>query len=363
MAKVHWAITPQSADDCTAESSPTISPILRPPTDTAPHLEATFTGEQTVPAPMCMKRLLVPLDGTAEAERTLPYASMMARLLHAHLTLGHVTPTTGPGNLAKALHVAGSDQLTTQQVFEPGALPYLQNLRWRLILPPERIHIHHISAPSVVDGLLELVEADNISLITLGLRSHSDTDHFRLGTVVDSLIRNCTTPVLLIPPNISADCSLFTLRHILVPVDGSALAEEALAPLLGLLDQSQGSAGEPLAVTLLRVAENKSKVPECQSYLEALQAVLVQMPVCSRVQVRTEVIIGSAPGAIVDRIGRGARREEVSDTCPAGQVDLLIMATHGRRGIERLVLGSVADYVTPRIHVPVLLVRPRYLHV
>jgi nucleotide-binding universal stress UspA family protein len=218
----------------------------------------------------------------------------------------------------------------------------------------------------VVNGILDLVEVDDIGLIAFGLRSHGSADHFRLGTVVDGLIRKSTTPVLLIPPDVRAGGSLFTLRHILVPLDGSAVAEEALAPLLGLLDRTQGRAGEPLAVTLLRVAENRGQVPECQTYLEALREVLMQMPVCTRAQVRAEIIVGSAPGALVGRTLHGSREiEELDDAaaCPAGPVDLLIMATHGREGMERLVLGSVAEYVVPRVHVPVLLVHPVYLKV
>jgi nucleotide-binding universal stress UspA family protein len=329
-------------------------------TDVEALLASSFTRQETLPAPQPLMRLLVPLDGTAEAERSLPYASAFARLLHAHLTLGHITSTFDANRLAQALHLAGSDRLTAQQAFEAQALPYLQDLRWRLSIPPEEVAMHHISAPSVVDGLLELMAADHIDLVTIGLQSRSGADHFRLGRVIDSLIRRSSTPVLLIPPRVSADSSLFTLRHILVSLDGSALAEQALAPLLGLLDQtSNSSAGGPLAVTLLRVAEDRSKLQDCSHYLEELRVVLMELPACSRVQVRAETIVGSAPGAIVGRIERGVQGQE--DPCPVGPVDLLIMATHGRGGVGRLLLGSVADYVLPRAEVPVLLVHPVYL--
>ncbi len=333
-------------------------------TDAEALLTSPFTGQETVPAPQRLRHLLVPLDGTPEAERSLPYASAFARLLHAHLTLSHITPTTDANLLAQALHIAGGDRLMAEQVFEPQALLYLQDLRWRLSVPPEEVNAHHISAPSVVEGLLELVAADHIDLVTAGLRSHSGADHFRLGRVIDSLIRKSSTPLLLIPPRVMVDTSLFTLRHILVLLDGSALAEEALAPLLGILDQTaSGSAGEPLAVTLLRVAENQSKVLECRNYLEALRVVLMDMPACSRVQVLTEAVIGSAPGTIVGRLKREIQGQEdaMINRSPVGPVDLLIMATHGRGGVGRLVLGSVADYVLPRAEVPVLLAHPVYL--
>jgi hypothetical protein len=136
-----------------------------------------------------------------------------------------------------------------------------------------------------------------------------------------------------------------------------------LAPLLGLLDQTKGSGGQPLAITLLRVAENRSQLPECWSYLETLRSVLMDVPVCSRVQVSAEATIGSAPVAIVGRVESRTQTDDDASagTCATDPVDLLIMATHGRGGVERLVLGSVADYVLPRVRVPVLLVHPVYL--
>jgi hypothetical protein len=73
-------------------------------TDPEVPLTSSFTGEQTVPAPRPIRRLLVPLDGPHEAERTLPYASTLARVLHARLILGHITPTAD----AKGRFVLGS---------------------------------------------------------------------------------------------------------------------------------------------------------------------------------------------------------------------------------------------------------------
>jgi nucleotide-binding universal stress UspA family protein len=340
------------------------SPVPQP-AESGPILTEPFTGEQTLPAPKLLRRLLVPLDGTPQAERTLPYASTFARLVHAHLTLGHITPTADANRLAQSLRLAGGDRLSTQRAFEPQALSYLRDLRWRLSTPPQQVDTRHINAPSVAEGLLELAGVDDSDLVIVGMRSHTDVDHFRLGKVVDNLIRKSTTPVLLIPPDVTAGSPLFTLRHILLSLDGSALAEEALAPLLGLLRQTHGCAGGPLEVTLLRVAENHRKLQECRNYLEAVRVVLQELPECARVQVRAQAMVGSAPGAIVGVVNEhGTWGKDIAgdDIGPEGTVDLLIMATHGRGGIGRLVLGSVADYVLPRVRVPVLLVHPAYLN-
>jgi nucleotide-binding universal stress UspA family protein len=54
----------------------------------------------------------------------------------------------------------------------------------------------------------------------------------------------------------------------------------------------------------------------------------------------------------------GPIADAILDTAVATDVDLIAMSTHGRGGLARLVLGSVADEVVRRTHVPVLLIRP-----
>jgi nucleotide-binding universal stress UspA family protein len=323
-----------------------------------------FSGAETLPAPRQLRRLLVPLDGSPESERTLPYASELAGLLHARLLLGHVTPTADAGGLGQVLHLPGSIREAEQQAFGPRAMPYLQDLRWRLTTPVDQVETLHIDAPSVVAGLLQMATASEADLVILGLRTHMSGDRMSLGNVVDSLIRRGSIPLLVIPPTVEAGSRLFTLRHILVPLDGSALAEEALAPLLGMLRETQGNPGAPLMVTLLGVAKAPADVPGIQRYLDRLRSVLMEMPTCAHAQVRVEARPpASAPGRIVARISpRGGASDMSGGGLEDEPVDLLIMATHGRGGVGRFLFGSVADYVLPRVPIPVLLVHPTYLN-
>jgi nucleotide-binding universal stress UspA family protein len=138
------------------------------------------------------------------------------------------------------------------------------------------------------------------------------------------------------------------LAKVLVPLDGSALAESALPTAIDLLG------GEPTAtLQLLRAAEAPTMlgsdpiesqvrvVREAEDYLEAVAARLKGGGVKG---VKTSVWYGPPAPAIVE----AAR---------VGKVDMIVMSTHGRTGLGRLVLGSVAESVLRGTHKPILLVR------
>jgi nucleotide-binding universal stress UspA family protein len=139
-------------------------------------------------------------------------------------------------------------------------------------------------------------------------------------------------------------------RKILVPLDGSPLAEAALD------DASAIAAAFGAELTLLQVMppdggalevggrevpiDEKEEMRRASTlaYLDALRA---RVP--SAVRMRLEASVGVAPDAIVQRAHDGG-------------FDLIVMGTHGRSGFKRWVLGSVADHVVRHAQLAVLLV-------
>ena len=137
------------------------------------------------------------------------------------------------------------------------------------------------------------------------------------------------------------------IDKLLVPLDGSQLAEQALAKAL---DVAEG--GQPTFL-LLRAAEASTwpgvdptdeqirVVHEAEEYLNVVQERLASKGIR---KVETSVWYGPPAAAIVE----AAR---------VGHADLIVMTTHGRSGLGRLVFGSVADSVLRHAPCPVLLVR------
>lgn len=144
-------------------------------------------------------------------------------------------------------------------------------------------------------------------------------------------------------------------KNVLVPLDGSALAECALNHLKSLFKES--SIGE---VTILNVVKvDIPLVDEFQKPID-INAIREQVVVVSRkylgdaesrlrsagIQAKTEVIEGSKPAHAITEYARKKG------------MDLIIMATHGYSGMKRMMLGSVALGVLHESHIPVLLIRP-----
>ncbi|MCB0208709.1 MAG: universal stress protein [Anaerolineae bacterium] len=141
-------------------------------------------------------------------------------------------------------------------------------------------------------------------------------------------------------------------RHILVPLDGSKLAELALEDAWQLAELNHAK------ITLLHVASPVEEVigagtdhpifidqqweSERVKALRYLSGLINQMP--QGLEIYPEVEMGLAAETIVDYANHH-------------DIDLIVMATHGRSGFRRLIYGSVAEAVLHEAHVPILMVR------
>jgi nucleotide-binding universal stress UspA family protein len=190
-------------------------------------------------------------------------------------------------------------------------------------------------------------------LIVLTTHGRSGLGRWLYGSVADGVLRRAPVPVLLVPATCEHRWPGGRPRRLLVPLDGSAYAEEALAPAA----QLARAAGAELR--LLRVAElplhprrpgsimagyDSDSTPELTRTKEYLGAVAARLRARGlEVTVRTDV---GAPGEVI------GEHAHVAGT------DLLVMATHGHTGLARLLLGSVAAGALQRANRPTLLVRP-----
>lgn len=164
-----------------------------------------------------------------------------------------------------------------------------------------------------------------------------------VGPTILELLRGGGVPILVVPPEVG----LLPIRRMLVTMDGSPFSEEILGPALDLA-RSTGARVSLLEVVtrrgglrqLLRPGERSAEAAE-----RFLREVRSRIPeAMGSVDVRV-VEEGNAAAGIV----KESRREDI---------DLVAMATHGRGGLRRLMLGSVAESVVRGAHIPVLLYRP-----
>jgi nucleotide-binding universal stress UspA family protein len=292
--------------------------------------------------------LVVPLDGSELAERALPYAVRFAAERGGRLVL--VRAALGPPP-------SGPDWERQQLAVMEEATAYLVGVAERVAtrVPATTAPLYG-HAPDQILAAVEQFDADSIVMATNG---RTGLSHLLHGSVAEAVLRRSPVPVFVVyarPGEAPAPPFNSASARIMVPLDGSAFAESALPVALEIV----GRAGE---LVLSSVAEEPDHVErdeqgrvrayldqqedaikrETWDYLRGIEVQLKQQRPDLRVTL--DVRVGDpAPGIAMAEIG-----------CDA---DLVVMATHGRTGIRRAVLGSVAGAVLTTGSVPVLLVSP-----
>jgi len=302
------------------------------------------------------RSILVPLDGSAFAEHALPLALSLARRAKATLQLAHVDL------VPSSMYVLSRPNM--ESTYDAGAkeraAAYLDNVVWRLSarapVPVETVLLEG----SVAEALQEHVAIKGVDLVVMTTHGRGTLSRAWLGSVADNLVRHLPVPVLLVRPREEPhDLTVEPqLRRVLIPLDGSALAEQVLEPALALGGLMQAE------YTLLHVVEPMLVMggDEMGSFAAATAAAAIheELPEEGRKYLSSVVQRLGALGntvqskVVVDQPAASAILHEAS----AGSCDLIAMATHGHGGLARLLLGSVVDKVMRGATVPVLVSRP-----
>lgn len=299
--------------------------------------------------------ILVPLDGSPVGEQALPLACRIAQqagatlhLVHVH-TLGDIVSIEGMPVIDDQLRSLGRDHERT----------YLERMRTRLTLnsPLTIVCANPDCDETVAHTLTQYSAAHRNDLVVMTTHGRSGAARFWLGSVADVLLRTSTIPLLLVDAHDGEPAALPAAgSQILIPLDGSVLAEQVVEPALAL--------GDPMGAAYLLVqvvqptmfygpvpyAEpvdldyegTQRRHAEAQRYLDSV----AQRLQAAGARVTTLALIAEHPAqAILDVAQQQA---------PA----LIALATHGRSGLRRAFLGSIADKVVRGATIPVLVYRP-----
>jgi nucleotide-binding universal stress UspA family protein len=273
--------------------------------------------------------ILVPLDGSDLAKHALPFATFLARSTHARLVLLHayrpktLDPEADPeldliqehADLATGLRERGVHASTWLSYDEPG--------------------------PAIVTTAADL-QAD---LIVMSTHGRGGIGQMLYGSVAEYVARHSSVPVILVTSRSRPRWVDEQPLRVVVPLDGSAYAERALGPAAVLASTLHAG------LVLLRVAEDAAPGTEQQQrdeawhYLEQTAAPLRSDGLDVEVQVES----GPPP----DAIARVA--EELASS-------LVVMATHGRGALSRLLVESVGVETLRKLTAPVYLVRADQPH-
>ncbi|MFO0841447.1 MAG: universal stress protein [Gemmataceae bacterium] len=307
-----------------------------------------------------IRSILVPLDGSTFAEHALPLAASLARRAGAELHLAHVHQA-GQAAALEGVRLLDAVDLHLRQDEQA----YLADASRRLTdKHPVRVKTALLDGDAVpaLKGHAEQVQAD---LVVMSTHGRGAIGRFWLGSVADGLLRELPGPVLLVRPWDEGKTDLGrepALRNVLVPLDGSDLAERILPAALALAGLFEG------ALTLLRVVppEVRTSFVHEGSVSGLIQPDLDQLQALERQrQQEAKAYLDRVAEQVALQGGRVRTRvalDEEPARCilleaSASNADLIALESRGRRGLSRLLLGSVADKVVHGVGVPVLLHR------
>jgi nucleotide-binding universal stress UspA family protein len=303
------------------------------------------------------RTILVPLDGSPFSERALPVALCVAGGSGAtlHLVRIHVPATRAPISL-EGMPVIDQDKDSLRWEAERA---YVTRIRKQLGPRSEvATRIAVLNGP-VAEVLTTYAAFNQVDLIVMTTHGRGGLARAWLGSVADALLRHSSVPVLLV--RATEDTAIASLPEgpprMLVALDGSRLAEEVLEPAVNL-GRSLGA-----EYTLLRVinplgvmgdlslvfaprmgrAVASQRETEAKTYLDGIARWFRDRGL----EVKTKVIDSEQPA------------ETILDEAERHGFGFIAMATHGRSGLSRLLMGSVASRVLHGTSVPLLLCRPR----
>ena len=301
------------------------------------------------------RRILIPLDGLSGAERAIPVAARLARSVGGSLVLFHVVPPSVAfdHSFSKSSRAASDVERETQAL--TAAATYLAEV---MAAHPEEL----ANVPTEMDVafgltsplLAETARLEHADLIVMCSHREAGLGQWGRASIAQQAMRRSPVPLLilhehgtLLPPDAS-----HPLR-VIVPLDGSLFAEAVLEPAIQFLSQYASSPQDELC--LLRVVEDLRSAHangqaqarhQAERYLQAISARLCRESSAGcTVRMTSVVSVGEDVATAIDEQARQ------TDFFP-----LIAMATHGREGVQRLMLGSVAERVLGATTCPLLIV-------
>lgn len=294
------------------------------------------------------KHILVPIDGSLLAEAALPAAAFLAAKLHARVTLMHVVEKNPPDAVHGQPHLKNAED----------AELYLKQVAERSFPKSLRVdcHVHTNEVDDVAESIVAHAAELNHDLVIMCSHGRGAALHLFLGSIAQSVIARGTRPVLVTHPDPQGKMPAFSCRHILVPLDddqehakalpltkelaracGATLHLTMVIPDLSTLSGEKAVASRMLPGTTSRLLELTTQ--DAEMYLRGIEEGLLQ-----------EGFVASS------HVMRGDPASVIVDAAVRANIDVVVLGTHGKTGMDAFWAGSVAHKICSQSRVPLLLI-------
>jgi nucleotide-binding universal stress UspA family protein len=297
-----------------------------------------------------IRTVLVPLDGSELAEKALQVGIELAHAVPAELVLVRATFQLDSAALSgaeSAVLAAAKEDTDLHQ-----ARQAMDELRSRLA--QQGVVAQTVtSRGSPADVIVDVAARRHADLIVMTTHGHAGMERLMFGSVAAEVLRRAPIPLVVVPRAIRPDWSANHPHRFLVLVDGSPLSERVLEPagllgrtlqaeivLLTVLEPPPVStyAHMPHLAAQLREQQRRQE----QGYLDGLRGRLT----ADVASIRTLVLLARDTS------------QAIRNVATAERCDVIAMASHGRGGFSRLLLGSTAADLVREAITPTLIVGP-----
>ena len=308
------------------------------------------------------RRMLCPLDGSELAEVVFTYAKELAGRLDIDVDLLHVSTPSAKGFMPmQQAYIKRAAEIVKRQARE-----VQQSTGMPQGGKPVKVKGELVTGYPA-DEILHYAEENEVDLILMAAQGHSGLKRWSIGSVASKVLSASNTLIWLVRADVpdATPYDEWPSRTLLVPLDGSEMAESVL-PHVEILAKQRGA--EPLDVVLLKVSET----PTAPSYYgpELSGVSLNWGEYMQREEARRKKVAGEYLNEVENRLKAdginvrsevlvGRANDEIVEYANKHPFSMIVMATHGRSGLSRLVYGSVAANIIHGVTCPLFMVKPK----
>jgi nucleotide-binding universal stress UspA family protein len=294
-------------------------------------------------------KLLIPLDGSRTSEKVIPFARVLAATLKLPVELLEVVDVS-----AVSAHVASDKARYLDALIAEGERESWEHLKAVAGEFPGSKVSCTVERGKPADAIIERAAADKGTLIAMATHGRSGVNRWVMGSVTEKVLRGSESTMFLVRADEEAGANgTAMIRSIVVPLDGSELAESVLPSVVEIAKSLD------LEVVLCRAYElAASAYYGSEDYLPNYDEMLLNLK--KEVEDYLADKAGSLKQAGLARVSwiamAGSGADEIVRYSREHPDALIAMCTHGRSGIRRWVLGSVTERVVRHCGDPVLVV-------
>ena len=298
-----------------------------------------------------IKNLLVPLDGSPLAESVIPVVSRLAKKINVSITLIHIIEIDAPETIHGQRHLTSPSE----------AEQYLNSIATSDIFKGIKVstHVHDTSVKNVSQSISDHSKELNQDLVIMCTHGSGGLHDFLFGSNAQQVISSGNTPVLMINPSQKGLNDAAKFENFLIPLDGNPEHEHALnySSILAKMCKAKIH----LLIAIPNFGTMSGELTPANRLLPGTTSKMLDMIESDAKDYLNQLKdqLGETGLKVSASTSRNDPAAAIADTAEKVKADLIILATHGKKGAEAFWDGSVSPKISKSSKIPLLLVPVR----